>query len=287
MGALFLLSCNSVLRADDFYSPIGLLGAGGAKSEAFKCNSEAHFAKPFRGQIVDIRVPDAAIQDYGAVSIHYIVMPDCSNSSHWRAGREPWAYCSAESIFSEICLKMRDISVGNVYDVMLNKNLGIERRASPNISPHDPKPQPSDFRNAIYYGIRQKDDLQIVICHPCSISTRYQRHCVGGSFRGCYAGFEICGLIEGGFPQAESCPPQCARETCNSDRRESRNGLSIPIKGFRDLDEDEWREAISGAVFVVGIFVIFAYVISRCMSIGISRNRTYQDRKACRQTGTD
>jgi hypothetical protein len=55
--------------------------------------------------------------------------------------------------------------------------------------------------------------------------------------------------------------PNCPSEPRNSEGSERSNNSFDGVKEFIDLNQDEWRQAIAGAIFLVGLMIGIAYVV--------------------------
>jgi len=63
-----------------------------------------------------------------------------------------------------------------------------------------------------------------------------------------------------GLPQFVGRQFESEGENADKDGGKSGNRHSVIVKGIGDLNEQERKEAISGAIFVFGCLIIFAYL---------------------------
>jgi hypothetical protein len=62
-------------------------------------------------------------------------------------------------------------------------------------------------------------------------------------------------------PEPSSGSPESNSRNRKNDGKNGGDGSAMVVKGFSDLDDKEWKHAISGAVFLFGLFGYFAYLI--------------------------
>ncbi len=96
----------------------------------------------------------------------------------------------------------------------------------------------------------------------------------GGKFR---AGPSMLELTLAGYPASLSSDPKSDSGDSKNDGKNGRHRAIMVIKNFSDFDDEEWKHAISGAIFLFGLFGFLAY-------LAVKRDQPKESDKKPRET---